>query len=221
MLQKNEFIVDQKKPNPRIIQFQNKNVESYDQSNWNAVLLYNYLAHIINDQFNVGFVSGNTKPENRKAIQSEEKGLRFVAKIVEDAYAKKMGKKKLHDFLEKSVNDLHRYFRALEFYVFLRRIVFEQDNYFATSKDNIVHSTRSIPYISPVPKNHDEHGNGLWSRNPSVSLWNGDKYISAYRFYFVIEGEKIKKYQITFKKDKKKRHDILLNDYYEITKILN
>ncbi len=100
MLQTNELSIDAAKQSG-IIQFQNNIVATYHQSNWNAALLYNYLSHIINDRFNVGWIEKQGDEKNRNATQPEIADLEYVAIKVEEAYKGRMDEQTLHVFLDK------------------------------------------------------------------------------------------------------------------------
>ena len=123
-------------------------MSSYQQKHWNALLLYNYFSHIINDRFNVGYSGAdrhilkysNLKTEKgayyssleltRKANVSEHSGLKFVADQIKEYYEKHyknmIQTEVLNKFLDKAVYDLDRYFvgdsRGLDVYDYLKNM---------------------------------------------------------------------------------------------------
>jgi len=101
MLQTNELSIDAAKQSG-IIQFQNNIVATYNQSNWNAALLYNYLSYIINDRFNVRWIEKQGDEKNRNATQPEIADLEYVAIKVEEAYKGRMDEQTLHVFFRQN-----------------------------------------------------------------------------------------------------------------------
>ena len=98
----------------KIVQFVNKNPIKYTNSNWNAVILYNFLAYAIDDRY--------------EKVSLDNDGVEKVGKILKIHYEKQYAKR-----IDKSTQDIKAYATALNLYDYLKQLVktdFDDDNKF-------------------------------------------------------------------------------------------
>lgn len=213
MLNRNEFENYIPGRDNGIIIFKNTNESEYIQANWNAILLYNYLAHIINDQFNEGYHETGEKsrctwPENIQILE-------YVANKIKNHYRSKVEPQKLDSFLGKAVKDIHSYLKDLRIYEYLNHVLRDRENYFYFEQKR-KHAV-AIPYISVV-KARDNWGNGLYKYTRQTMMCDRCEYVLC-KLEMEINEDRVKRYHIAIKEGKQyKKYDATLNDYFEIRK---
>lgn len=107
----------------KIIEFKDTNVEGYVRSNWNAVILYNYLSLVING-YGLPLYDIRHNP-----VISGIKGIEYVAQKVKGHYENTMENKVLfNNFIKQAVDDIHFYFKNLRLYEYLRDLINERFN---------------------------------------------------------------------------------------------
>lgn len=107
----------------KIIEFKGTNVTGYDQSHWNAVVLYNYLSFVVNGDSDQLY-DIRCDPRN-----SARKGIVYVAQKVKNHYSSAVkNEASLNIFLEKAINDIHFYCKNLMLYEYLNSLINKTPN---------------------------------------------------------------------------------------------